>query len=208
MSMRRKPSANWRFTFDALPIDYVSVTAHKIHGPQGVGALYVRAGGDRYGRCCRVGHRNPVDGLEPRTCPESQGSVEPRNFVTTRFDGNAAHVAELRDGFEQSVRVGLSGIVINGGSARRAPGSTNIFFAAVDGQALVAHLDRQGVYCSQSSACTNLRPEPSYVLRAMGLSEEEAYSGRAIQFLRAEHTRRRRGRCKDRHRDGQETARI
>ena len=64
----------------------------------------------------------------------------------------------------------------------RVPGSTNIRFHGVDGQALVAQLDRDGVYCSQSSACTNMRPEPSYVLRAMGLTEEQAYSSVRFSF--------------------------
>ena len=58
-------------------------------------------------------------------------------------------------------------------------------FCGIDGQALVAQLDVIGIQCSQSSACTNLRPEPSYVLRAMGLTEEEAYA--SVRFSFGEH---------------------
>ena len=100
-----------------------------------------------------------------------------------RLEEIAAYVARLRDSFEQADRKqAFADIVINGGSVPRVSGSTNMRFDGVDGQALVARLDRDGVYCSQSSACTNMRPEPSYVLRAMGLSEEEAYSSVRFSF--------------------------
>ena len=69
---------------------------------------------------------------------------------------------------------------VNGGTTSRLPNTTNLQFAAVDGEALTIRLDQQGVRCSQSSACTNQKPEPSYVLRAMGLTESQAYS--SIRF--------------------------
>ena len=62
-------------------------------------------------------------------------------------------------------------VAINGTTNTRVGNTTNLLFRGVDGQALVARLDQEGIQCSQSSACTNQRPEPSYVLRAMGLSE-------------------------------------
>ena len=64
----------------------------------------------------------------------------------------------------------------------RVCNTTNLLFRDVDGQALVARLDQEGVRCSQRSACTNQRPEPSYVLRAMGVSEAEAYSSVRFSF--------------------------
>jgi cysteine desulfurase len=76
----------------------------------------------------------------------------------------------------------LPNIQVNGGAAARVAGSTNLRFDGIDGQALVVQLDQKGVASSQSSACTNMRPEPSYVLRAMGLSETEAYSSVRFSF--------------------------
>ena len=69
-----------------------------------------------------------------------------------------------------------AGVSVNGGRATRVCNTTNLLFDGVDGQAMVAQLDQRGIRCSQSSACTNHRPEPSHVLRAMGLTEEEAYA--------------------------------
>ena len=94
------------------------------------------------------------------------------------------YMAELRDSFEAQMLNALPGTRVNGDQTRRVCNSTNILFPNVDGQALVAQLDARGVRCSQSSACTSMRPEPSYVLRAMGLSSDEAYS--SVRFSLAE----------------------
>ena len=89
---------------------------------------------------------------------------------------------EMRDAFE----LGLlrTGLVrgFNGEGAERLPNTSNVLFRDTDGEALVVRLDQAGVRCSQSSACTNQRPEPSYVLRAMGLTESEAYASVRFAF--------------------------
>jgi cysteine desulfurase len=81
----------------------------------------------------------------------------------------------LRDAFESRVLDGCPWAYVNGARETRVCNTTNIQFTGIDGQALMARLDGEGICCSQSSACTNQKPEPSYVLRAMGLSELEAY---------------------------------
>ena len=91
-------------------------------------------------------------------------------------------MASLRDHFEQSVIAQIPDVEINGDPNMRVCNTTNLLFRDVDGQALVARLDQEGIRCSQSSACTNQRPEPSYVLRAMGLSEAEAYASIRFSF--------------------------
>jgi cysteine desulfurase len=165
----------------ALPIDFVSVTGHKIHGPQGVGALYVRPGRHvvplLYGGPQEAGRRAGTENI-----PGIAGFGRAAEIRKNRFQEVTTYVTQLRDSFEERIRIGLPGISINGGFACRVSGSTNVLFYGIDGQALLAHLDQGGVYCSQSSACTNMRPEPSYVLRAMGLSEEEAYSSVRFSF--------------------------
>jgi cysteine desulfurase len=72
--------------------------------------------------------------------------------------------------------------VINGIGAPRVCNTANVQFCGIDGHALLARLDQRGVVCSQSSACTNRRPEPSYVLRAMGLTEDQAYASVRFSF--------------------------
>jgi cysteine desulfurase len=80
------------------------------------------------------------------------------------------------------VGANIDDVAINGTTKSRVCNTSNLRFSGLDGQALVARLDQAGIRCSQSSACTNHRPEPSYVLRAMGLSEEEAYSSIRFTF--------------------------
>jgi cysteine desulfurase len=164
-----------------LPIDYVSVTAHKIHGPQGAGALYVRPGQSvlplLHGGPQESGRRAGTENV-----PGIVGFGRAAEIRKERHQDVSSLVKEFRDNFEARIRQGLPDTEINGGSVSRVSGSTNILFPGIDGQALVARLDQAGVYCSQSSACTNMRPEPSYVLRAMGLSEVEAYSSVRFSF--------------------------
>lgn len=165
----------------ALSIDYASVTAHKIHGPPGVGALYVRPGRQvvplLYGGPQEDGRRAGTENT-----PGIAGFGRAAEIRKQRLHEVADYVAQLRDCFEERIRIGLSDIALNGGFACRVSGSTNVLFRGIDGQALLPQLDQRGVYCSQSSACTNMRPEPSYVLRAMGLSEGEAYSSVRFSF--------------------------
>jgi cysteine desulfurase len=87
-----------------------------------------------------------------------------------------------RDRFEAAVRSQIGHTAINAGNGQRLPNTSNICFRGIDGQALVARLEQRGLYCSQTTACTSRRPEPSYVLRAMGLSETDAYSSVRFSF--------------------------
>ena len=164
-----------------LPIDYMSVTAHKIHGPQGVGALYVRPG-RTLRPILRGGPQESGRRAGTENLPGIVGFGRAAELRAGRMQQIAEHVGALRDMFERALVGALTDIRINAAAAPRVAGSTNILFFGVDGQALVARLDQAGIYCSQSSACTNQRPEPSYVLRAMGLSEEEAYAGVRFSF--------------------------
>ena len=157
-----------------LDPDLLSFTAHKINGLRGVGALYARD--PQILAPLRFGGAQE-QGLHPGT----------ENLVGISAFGAAAkersrglpeaveHMRRLRDVFESRVLYGCPWAEVNGSREARVCNTTNIRFAGIDGQALMARLDGEGVCCSQSSACTNQKPEPSYVLRAMGLSELEAY---------------------------------
>lgn len=168
-----------KINLQETPISYLSFTGHKLHAPAGVGVLYAEApktltpllfgGGQEEG--IRPGTENMLGiiGLG-RAC-------ELRN---ERFDEIQAQLTEMRDRLENIIQQELPDVFINGNTTSRVCNTTNIRFVGVDGELLVARLDQAGVYCSQSSACTSGIPEPSYVLRAMGLSEEEAYA--SIRF--------------------------
>lgn len=166
---------------DQMPIDLLTLTAHKIHGPQGVGAVYARDpewlvpvfhGGPQENEL-RAGTEN---------LPGIVGFGSAAEARVRRFEAVIGRVARLRDQFEERVLTLVPDVTVNGDSLNRVCNTTNLFFHGVDGQALVARLDQEGIRCSQSSACTNQRPEPSYVLRAMGLSEEDAYSSVRFSF--------------------------
>lgn len=168
-----------------LPVDFLSLTGHKLHAPVGVGALYCRAPGklrpQSYGGPQERGLRAGTENL-----PGIVGLAAAVELRRRRFDHVVGKMAALRDSFEQTLLERLPGIKVNGSREHRVSNTTNLRFSGVDGQALVARLDQAGLRCSQSSACTNRRPEPSYVLKAMGLSEDEAYE--SVRFSVSEET--------------------
>lgn len=162
-------------------IDFMTLSGHKIHAPSGIGALYarnpknispmLRGGSQEFG--LRAGTENIVGivGLGKASTDRERQQKE----VVQRL-------GSLRDRFEQRLFEALPFVTVNGDPEHRACNTTNLCFTGLDGQALVARLSQDGVYCSQSSACTNQRPEPSYVLRAMGLSEDDAYASVRFSF--------------------------
>jgi cysteine desulfurase len=164
-----------------IDADFVTCTAHKFHGPPGIGIVYAKNpstlvsiihGGDQeHGR--RAGTEN-LAGIV--------GAGVAADIRRDRLPSVTKSLKGIRDTFERHLVDKFSWIEMNGGAEQRVCNTSNLHFRGLDGQALVAQLDAIGIYCSQSSACTNLRPEPSYVLRAMGLSEEEAYSSVRFSF--------------------------
>ncbi|TWT50980.1 Cysteine desulfurase [Rubripirellula amarantea] len=170
-----------RVNFSGTGIDYLTASAHKMHGPTGIGALCVkeprtlqplfRGGNQETG--LRPGTENTLGIIGfGRAASEREGS----------FDAAVEVITKLRDQFESLVLSAIPQIEINGSTEDRLCNSTNMMFPGLDGAAIVALLDREGIRCSQSSACTSNRPEPSYVLRAMGLSEDEAFASVRFSF--------------------------
>ena len=164
-----------------LPIDFLSFSGHTFHGPQGTGAIYARdkrqlhpmflGGPQEYG--LRAGTEN---------VPGIVGLGKAAEIRRERLERVQRQLRELRDLFETSLLEIMPGTEVNGDREHRICNSTNLMLREIEGQALVVQLDQVDIRCSQSSACTHLRPEPSYILRAMGLSEEEAYSSVRFSF--------------------------
>jgi cysteine desulfurase len=160
--------------FVTLPIDALTITSHKLHGPQGVGALVLKPSFPRqplfWGGSQESGRRGGTEnypGIVGFGVAASQRMATMRGFVR--------RTRAMRDFIESELLRRVPVARINGGGTRVC-NITNLSIPGVDGQALVALLDARGIRLSQVSACSNMRPEPSRVLRSMDLSEDDAYS--------------------------------
>jgi cysteine desulfurase len=154
--------------------DLLSLSGHKMHAPQGVGALFVRKGtllqamlhGGRHERSRRAGTEN-VPGIVG-----FGKAAEMANASLAR--GDTKSLATLRDRIEQSLLEGVEATGVNGGGAPRVPNTTNIYFDYIEGEALVIALDLKGIAVSTGAACSSGAIEPSHVLIAMGLPPQRA----------------------------------
>jgi cysteine desulfurase len=154
--------------------DLLTLTAHKMHGPQGAGALFVRKGtllqpmfyGGRHERSRRAGTENlpGIVGLG------KAGEIAREGFS----DGSAERMAGLRDRLERTVLETIDRVGVNSAGAPRVPNTTNIVFDCLEGEAMVIALDLKGLSVSTGAACSSGAIEPSHVLTAMGLSPDRA----------------------------------
>ncbi len=167
-----------------LGCDLLSVSAHKMHAPQGVGALWVRAGvpvepmmhGGSHERRRRAGTEN-VAGIAGL----GTAAVEAGRWLSA---GGAEHLHSLRDSMEAALRARVSGIQIHGENVPRLPNTTSASFKDVSAEELVIALDLQGLAISGGSACQSGAIEPSHVLQAMGVEDAEARSSVRLSLSR------------------------
>jgi cysteine desulfurase len=154
-------------------IDLMSITAHKIYGPKGIGALYVRRGVTLAPQMDGGGHEW---GLRSGTLnvPGIVGFGEAAAICATEMEEEAERALRLRDRLQSQMEAALNGTRINGSVEHRLPGNLNIAFDGVAADALLTILPE--IALSTGSACSSASPEPSHVLRAIGLSEREARS--------------------------------
>lgn len=158
-------------------------SGHKIHGPQGTGVLafsnylnrefpaLLAGGGQEKSR--RSGTQNVAG---------AAGLAAALKARAANLDEAIQQMGSMRDAFESRVLDLVPHAIINGAQAPRTPNTSNIRFPGIDGMSLVARLDALGIRCSQGSACSSGRPEPSQVLRAMGIGEQDAYSSVRFSF--------------------------
>ena len=156
---------------DSIGCHLLSISGHKMHGPQGTGALFVRRGtrleplfaGGAHERQRRAGTENVA------------GIVGLGKAAECAADSEApARMRALRDRLEMGLMEHASGV--NGGEAPRVPNTSNLWFDSVDGEALVIALDLKGLAVSSGAACSSGASEPSHVLEAMGLSASQTRS--------------------------------
>jgi cysteine desulfurase len=159
------------YTVDELGVDLLSVSAHKIYGPKGVGALYIRRGtkmqalihGGHHERNRRAGTEN-VAGIV--------GLAQTSQISWSRLEQDAQREKALRDKLEQGLREQIKYVRLNGHPTQRLPNTLNMSFEFVEGESLILNLDLKGVAVSSGSACTSGSLEPSHVLLAMGIPHE------------------------------------
>ncbi|KEI71537.1 IscS subfamily cysteine desulfurase [Endozoicomonas elysicola] len=167
---------------EAMKVDLLSISAHKLYGPKGIGALYVR-------RKPRVrleaqmhggGHER---GMRSGTLPTHQivGIGEACRIAASEMDAEKARLEQLKDRVLSQIS-DLEEVHVNGSLEQRVPGILNISFAFVEGESLMMSLKDLAI--SSGSACTSASLEPSYVLRALGLSDELAHSSLRISLGR------------------------
>lgn len=156
-----------------LGVDLLTLSAHKLYGPKGVGALYVR-GGLRLKPLMSGGHheRDRRPGTENAAGIVGFGAAA--ELARQRFGEEAEREAKLRDELESRILVRVPHAGINGAGALRTPNTTNIYFDYAEGEALVIALDLKGIACSTGAACSSGAVEPSHVLTAIGLPPERA----------------------------------
>ncbi|GAA4306582.1 cysteine desulfurase family protein [Compostibacter hankyongensis] len=158
-------------------IDLMAFTAHKMYGPKGVGALYIRRRGQP------VSLRAQMDGggherkLRSGTLnvPGIVGFGKAAALAAERMEQDALHAAVLRDRLEDAL-LQLSGTAVNGNREQRLPHVTNISFGGVEGEELLTLLNNNDIALSSGSACSSATTTPSHVLKAMGLDDVLAYA--------------------------------
>lgn len=171
---------------DRLGVDLLSISAHKIHGPKGAGALYARKG-VRLAKLLYGGHheRDRRPGTENVTGIVGLGKAA--ELAHARLE-EMDRVRKLRDYFERELRARIRDVRINASAAVRAPNISNITFHRIDGEALLIALDLRGIAASAGSACSSGSLEPSHVLKAMGLRREEVLA--SLRFSLSRETTR------------------
>jgi cysteine desulfurase len=167
------------FDVEQAQVDLASLSAHKLYGPKGVGALYIR-------RKPRVRLTAQIDGgghergyrSGTLNVPGIVGFGEACALAAVEREAEAARVLALRERLRAGLSAGLDLVSVNGSLVERLPGNLNVSFAYVEGEAMMMAI--KDVAVSSGSACTSASLEPSYVLRAMGVGDDLAHS--SIRF--------------------------
>lgn len=160
-------------------IDLLSLSGHKLHGPKGVGVLYVRKG-TRLSPFMLGGHQEAGRRAGTENVPGIVGMGKACELAAENFEAENNKVKHLRDKLEQAILEKCPDCRLNGDPENRLPNTTNISFEYIEGEAILLMLDKYGICASSGSACTSGSLEPSHVLRAMGVPFTAAHG--SIRF--------------------------
>ncbi len=172
------------FDVRQIPVDLLSLSAHKFHGPKGIGALYIKSGIEfsplLYGGGQEKGRRSSTE----NTASIVAMGEAARLAKIALEDGVASAIGSLRDAFEQILLNASIGCVRNGDPSHRLPNTSHLSFEGCDSAGLLILLDDFGVACSAGSACMTGKQKPSHVQLAMGIPEARAKSSLRFSFSR------------------------
>lgn len=168
------------FNVEEMNVDLASITAHKMYGPKGIGALYVRRQKPRVRLTAQMDGGGHERGNRSGTLnvPGIVGFAKAAEIMIKEGAEENRKIAALRDRLHARLTRELDQVILNGDRERRLPGNLNVSFAFVEGEALMMAI--KDVAVSSGSACTSASLEPSYVLHSMGLDEDLAHS--SIRF--------------------------
>ncbi len=161
------------FTVDDLGVDLLSISGHKIYGPKGIGALYIRKGvsiqpiltGGHHEHSLRAGTEN---------IPAIMGLAQAMLLAVQNQKGTSEKFSILRKRLESGILARIEGAQINGANAPRISNTSSVSFPMIEGESILLHLDLKGICVSTGSACTTSSPEPSHVLTSMGITPQTA----------------------------------
>jgi cysteine desulfurase len=160
-------------------IDLLSLSGHKLHGPKGVGILYVRKG-TRLAPYMLGGHQEAGRRAGTENVPGIVGLGKACELAATNIEKENSKVKKLRDKLESAILEKCPDSRLNGDKENRLPNTANISFEYIEGEAILLMLDKYGICASSGSACTSGSLEPSHVLRAMGVPFTAAHG--SIRF--------------------------
>ena len=182
-----RPQGRIPLDVEELGCDLLSLSAHKLYAPQGIGALYVRRG-VRLVTQNVGGHQERERRAGTEGVPNIVAFGAAASLAREEIDQRNEHTKSLRDRFESAISERVTDIVLNGNPDKRLSHISNISFRFIEGEGLLISLDLQGVAVSTGSACSSGTLEPSPVIRALGRNEELARG--AIRFSFERTTRR------------------
>jgi cysteine desulfurase len=168
------------FDVEAMNVDLASITAHKMYGPKGIGALYVRRSRPRVRLSALINGGGHEFGMRSGTLnvPGIVGFGKAAEIMVNEWKQESERIGKQRDALLAKLRARLEDVKVNGSMEHRLPGNLNVSFAFVEGEALLMAI--KDIACSSGSACTSASLEPSYVLHSMGIGDDLAHS--SIRF--------------------------
>jgi len=159
---------------DELGVDLLSMSAHKLYGPKGIGALYVRKG-SRIISFMHGGDQENKRRASTENVPGIVGFGKAAEIALKEMDEEAELLTRLRDRLIEGLKGRIEHIHLNGHPKMRLPNNANISVDFIEGESILLNLDLEGISVSTGSACSSTNLEPSYVIMAMGLSAEQAH---------------------------------
>ena len=170
-----------RIDVQKLNIDSLSLSAHKFHGPKGIGVLYMKKG-IKFNPLINGGHQEKRKRAGTENVASIVGLGEALRIAYATLDKKNKKIKELRDYYFEEVQKRIPYIKINGDLKNRLPGNANISFRFIEGEGLLLNLDNLGICASSGSACTSGSLDPSHVLLAIGLPHEIAHGSLRISI--------------------------